>query len=93
MASDEHLRNPATKFNRTYSSEELALFARYVEQRSACQPAQCTRLGRCWVLDGPPSLGGPKTNTLKSCIGCHGTPTDFRGGRAGRPAGSRYVHP
>ena len=71
MASDEDLRNSRTKFNRVYSEEELALFARYVERRAACRPHACTYGSLCWVQLGPPGLG----NLSKRCFECDGVPT------------------
>jgi len=77
MASDNDLRNSRTKFNRVYSDEELALFARYVEKRAACRPAVCTYGARCWVALGPPALktGGG----MPHCVECAGMPLDHPG--------------
>ena len=71
MAADDDLRNSRTKFNRSYSEADLALFARYVEERQAVRPKPCHRGVRCWVIEGPPALGaigGP------TCLGCKGRP-------------------
>jgi len=69
--ADDDLRNSRTKFNRLYSSDELALFARYVDARSDHRPAECTYGDLCWVRLGPPGLTG---NMHTSCIGCGGKP-------------------
>ena len=58
------------RFDRDYSDAELALFARYREQRAALKPKECTSGDRCWVRFGPPYYRprGP----LGDCAGCGG---------------------
>ncbi len=77
MATDADLRNSRTKFNRPYSEEELALFARYVERRAACRPAECTFGPQCWVALGPPGLTGQGGAGMALCVEC-GKPPRLR---------------
>ncbi len=86
MAAGHDLRNSRTKFNRPYSEAELALFAQYVEQRAVCQPAACTREGRCWVLLGPPGL---IHNKKYCCIECGCPPVEPVRPRGGGLPGQR----
>ncbi len=55
---------------RSYTAEELALFAEYVGRRRACQPAECVGGAECWVEKGPPMYS--MTASLGRCVGCNG---------------------
>lgn len=54
---------------RKYSEEQLAVFARYRDNRATCQPRECNGGPDCWVENGPPRI-----SPHGHCIGCHGLP-------------------
>lgn len=68
MATNEDLRNSRSKFNRVYSEEELALFARYVKARRVCAPDACDDGVVCWARQGPPGMMG--YGGALRCAGC-----------------------
>lgn len=57
--------------DRVYTPEELALFARYRDQRALCRPVTCAGGDDCWVTHGPPAFGG----TGNLCLGCKRMPS------------------
>jgi hypothetical protein len=57
---------------RQWSPEALALFAEYRDRREPHRPLTCDDGERCWVRDGPPSMGGGYTR--QNCVGCGGPP-------------------
>lgn len=74
MADGDNLSTERTKFNRVYSEDELALFARYVDRRAACRPKACTRGPRCWVALGPPGYTSNRKLKNGACVECGGAP-------------------
>jgi hypothetical protein len=80
--ADEDLRNSPTKFNRSYTEAELALFAQYVDQRRRCAPAACDDGPVCWARQGPPALGAKAG--LAPCRGCGGRPGELPHNRSTR---------
>ena len=69
---------------RAYTDYELALFARYRDQRASVRPLCCQGGPACWVELGPPG-------TVKDgrCRACHGLarylPKEAPGGGSGLP--------
>lgn len=54
--------------HRTYSQDEIALFAQYRSARAECQPRGCLGGPTCWVELGPPACDGI------GCKKCHCMP-------------------
>jgi hypothetical protein len=65
--------------SRRYPPDAIALFAEYRDRREPYRPPQCDSGERCWVRDGPPSMGGGYNRD--GCVGCHGTPRSVIGRR------------
>lgn len=55
---------------RHYSANDLALFARYIQARTAHMPEECDGSEECWVVRGPPCYS--MTNQENACTGCKG---------------------
>lgn len=53
------------KTQRTYTKEELVLFAQYRTNREPFRPGSCSNGERCWVRLGPPGI-----NQTGSCLQC-----------------------
>lgn len=51
--------------HREYTTEELELYQKYVNNRRAKQPDKCTGGYKCWVEKGPPAIS---RNLI--CMGC-----------------------
>lgn len=58
-----------SRLARAYTDDELALYARYRDQRAEVRPLACVEGDGCWVEAGPPAL-------IKngSCSKCRGSP-------------------
>lgn len=52
-----------------YSEADLALFARFREQRALCRPLACNGGALCWVERGPPAI-----HRYGTCRGCNRQP-------------------
>lgn len=55
---------------KSYTDEDLALFAAYRGHREALRPAQCNYCPLCWVVLGPPAINSNPGH----CLGCGGSP-------------------
>jgi hypothetical protein len=66
--ADDDLFNSPTKFNRSYTEAELALFAEYAAERQAERPSECTYADVCWVIQGPPGMTS-RDGAIR-CRGC-----------------------
>jgi hypothetical protein len=59
--------------HREYSPEQLAIFARYKEQRASVRPLACQGGKSCWVELGPPALATTSGASVGTCLKCRGS--------------------
>lgn len=58
-----------SRWARTYTADELALFARYQPVRERVRPGDCVGGPECWVMVGPPSARGGGKIFCTKCLG------------------------
>jgi hypothetical protein len=56
--------------DRTYTEDQLEVFAEWRWQRQLAAPRKCNHSDPCWVELGPPAMRGKSV-----CQGCNGMPT------------------